>query len=673
MKEVVFKLKADGSQVNKSLKEIKEEIDSLNQALEKESIGTKRFKELAGALQDAQSEVKGLEKQFEGLEPEKKVEAFAKLGEGIAGGFAAATGAMALFGSENQKIEELMVKTQAAVAIAMGARAVSEGIVQGQIAKRLILDKLATVQTGLLTAATTAYNIVVGTTTGALKLLRVAMVSTGIGALVVGVGLLIANFDKVMDVVKNLTAQFLEFATPVRQFLEYLNIIDTEEEKLSANQLERSKTRVENWTEEEAIRQRAIDLAKAQGKSEKEIAALEIKLLEDKKNAYREYIRDKIKNGQAVTNEEVTQLNEIANVLAIRQATLETAARKEAEEERKRAEERRKAREKEYSDYIKQINEQLVNAKIEAISDGQKKEIALENKALEDKLKAIKGNSEVELALREQLEENSKNRLEAIKTKYAEEASQKALTDATNRIQKEYENEIAQQELVLLNKNATDEERYQAEQELVKIRRDQELQNQSLSLAQQRVIIEEAEQRITEIKNNALQERVNNEVAKSEALLSLNQSTQSSLQSLTELGIVNGKKASAASKALALAQIAIETAKSIAQMVGIATNTGSASGPAGPAVYAATLAGGIASILANVASASKLLGKSSVGDAASVATNISNGVQPQSPQSTDNTPRVKINSAFNIKATVVETDVTDTQSKVRSIEETATI
>ncbi len=48
------------------------------------------------------------------------------------------------------------------------------------------------------------YTTVVGTSTGAMKLFRIALVSTGIGAIIVGLGLLIANFDKVKKVVLNL-------------------------------------------------------------------------------------------------------------------------------------------------------------------------------------------------------------------------------------------------------------------------------------------------------------------------------------------------------------------------------------------------------------------------------------------------------------------------------------
>lgn len=48
------------------------------------------------------------------------------------------------------------------------------------------------------------YTAVMGTSTGALKLFRLALIATGIGAVVVALGLLIANFDKVKKAVLNL-------------------------------------------------------------------------------------------------------------------------------------------------------------------------------------------------------------------------------------------------------------------------------------------------------------------------------------------------------------------------------------------------------------------------------------------------------------------------------------
>jgi len=53
------------------------------------------------------------------------------------------------------------------------------------------------------TIATTISTAVVGTSTGALKALRIALAATGVGLLVVGLGLLIANFDKVTKFVQS--------------------------------------------------------------------------------------------------------------------------------------------------------------------------------------------------------------------------------------------------------------------------------------------------------------------------------------------------------------------------------------------------------------------------------------------------------------------------------------
>jgi chemotaxis protein histidine kinase CheA len=59
-------------------------------------------------------------------------------------------------------------------------------------------------QSKISTAIQAAYATVVGASTGAMKIFRLALVGTGIGAIVVGLGLLIANFDKVKKAVMNL-------------------------------------------------------------------------------------------------------------------------------------------------------------------------------------------------------------------------------------------------------------------------------------------------------------------------------------------------------------------------------------------------------------------------------------------------------------------------------------
>lgn len=66
-------------------------------------------------------------------------------------------------------------------------------------------SKIATFFTGM-------YTTVVGASTGAMKIFRLALVGTGIGAIVVGLGLLIANFDKVKKAVFNLIPGLADIA-----------------------------------------------------------------------------------------------------------------------------------------------------------------------------------------------------------------------------------------------------------------------------------------------------------------------------------------------------------------------------------------------------------------------------------------------------------------------------
>ena len=110
--------------------------------------------------------------------------------QALASGFELAQGAAALFGSESEDLQKAIVKITAATAVANGVQ---------QIAT--LVKEESAIKTAVLTAATGAYNVVVGTSTGALKAFRIALAATGVGLLVVGLVALIENFDKVKDAI----------------------------------------------------------------------------------------------------------------------------------------------------------------------------------------------------------------------------------------------------------------------------------------------------------------------------------------------------------------------------------------------------------------------------------------------------------------------------------------
>ena len=153
----------------------------------------------AGELKDKIGDAKALTDAFN---PDAKFKALSSSLAGVAGGFAAVQGGMALFGQQSEDVEKTLLKVQSAMALSQGLQSVGESI---DSFKQLgaVLKSTSLVQKAM-TAATAAYTFVTEAATGGLKLFRLALIGTGVGALVVGVGLLIANFDKVKKVIMNL-------------------------------------------------------------------------------------------------------------------------------------------------------------------------------------------------------------------------------------------------------------------------------------------------------------------------------------------------------------------------------------------------------------------------------------------------------------------------------------
>jgi uncharacterized membrane protein len=125
---------------------------------------------------------------------------------GVASGFELAQGSMALFGVEGENVQAALLKVQSAMALSQGLQGLKEAktsfIALGDSAKKTAVGQ------SILTAATAAYTFVTTASTTGLKLFRLALISTGIGALIVGVGLLVANFDSIVGVVKKAVGWF---------------------------------------------------------------------------------------------------------------------------------------------------------------------------------------------------------------------------------------------------------------------------------------------------------------------------------------------------------------------------------------------------------------------------------------------------------------------------------
>ena len=185
--------------VIKNINELEGAIEDLSNELKTLDFGSEEYKRTAAELNKLKSEFKDVEKEFEGLDTEQKLSAIGGALELVSGSFLIAASAARTFGADAETVEEVeRLEQQAleAVNIALGVRAVAEGLVQANMLKRVVTEKAANLQTKIATGLQTAYTAVVGASTGALKAFRIALISTGIGAIVVAIGALIANWDK---------------------------------------------------------------------------------------------------------------------------------------------------------------------------------------------------------------------------------------------------------------------------------------------------------------------------------------------------------------------------------------------------------------------------------------------------------------------------------------------
>ena len=116
--------------------------------------------------------------------------------EGVSGAFAIGTGVMGAFGVESDAVADTLLRVQSAMAISQGLQSVRTGIKNFQGLAATIKES---------TIAQQLFNFAVGGGTKAVKLLRVALVSVGIGAIVAGIAALVANFDKLKSFITGTT------------------------------------------------------------------------------------------------------------------------------------------------------------------------------------------------------------------------------------------------------------------------------------------------------------------------------------------------------------------------------------------------------------------------------------------------------------------------------------
>lgn len=194
--DVNIKNKSVG-ETQKTLKDLKTELKAVQNELVNLEEGSEAFNNAAkraGALADQINDVREVTRNLTaGDRLDKGINTLTSAVQGLAGGFALAQGASALFGQENEDVNKALLKVNGAMAILNGLTAIKE-----------TLDKKSAFSTTLLTGAQSAYNTAIGIGTGSVRLFgltaaqSIALATAGLSVLVTGVVLLISNFDLVI-------------------------------------------------------------------------------------------------------------------------------------------------------------------------------------------------------------------------------------------------------------------------------------------------------------------------------------------------------------------------------------------------------------------------------------------------------------------------------------------
>lgn len=198
---------------NLTLKELAQTSEILNKELENVDRSSERFKILQAAVIDVNKEIKNTELSLTALNREDVASAFGQL-TGAAGSL---TGAFVLLGGEgNETIEQIGQNLQRAIGITQAFQGSIEAVsassklwrnFSGIIKSNSTITKIATVvQTGF-NKVQSAFGKTVDTSSKALNGFKNAIIATGVGALIVAIGLLIANFDKIKAALSGVSAE----------------------------------------------------------------------------------------------------------------------------------------------------------------------------------------------------------------------------------------------------------------------------------------------------------------------------------------------------------------------------------------------------------------------------------------------------------------------------------
>lgn len=608
-------------QVEGKVVSLKTQLKQMKAELASGNLTGAEFDKMARAAGELEDRIGDVTQRVKNLASDsQKLEGFVSIAQGIVGGFAAVQGITALVGTENEELQKTMVKLQGAMSALAGIQAIANTLNANSAA----LVQLNAVKTGIMTVATNVWAWATEGLTRKQAALRVALLATGIGAIVAAIAFLIP-----------LLSDWLSGTEDLKKAQDKLNASLKEADEDLANYT----SEVEYNTKKEVL------LAKQKG------AAIENQRAIEKKGRQEELV--------LLLKDFNTKSKLLEDAKKIDVETLDKANEAFIESAKKF---RDKSRENELKNIQDEIDDKKEIDDAQKTFDDKEKDRQTKRTAAAEKAKATKDAEDAKIL--QKIKDN-----DAIQREYAKEQA-KILEEANiiiaeqnftarekerEAIGREFEEKIKSVEVGSEQEQALRDAWFIKLQESAKKYSDEEIAAKKESdekiAANTKAILEKSQQ-----------DYINSVNAKSE----IAKSSFDTLNSLGELALGQQFKQTAIGKTLALAQIATDTAVAISSAgVAAAKATAATGNPlSGVAVYVTTVAG----ILANVLRAKSIL--SGGGASGGSGGGGGGGGQQQNsnpPSITGFTRGTDAQGNPITKVVVLEKDITNSQMRVARI------
>jgi len=255
--KIALELDINAKGATTSLGQLEQEAERLNEELRKVPLGTKAFNDLKTELVGVNKQIKNTELSMEALDNEQVA---SELGS-VAGAVGDVSAAFVLLGGGGGAIEETVQNIEKAIGISMAFKGSIEGtqsamkLFNNVVKNSTALQKANNATTVLAAGIMKLFTGSVNTTSVAFKGLRAAIAATGIGLLVVGVGALVANFDKIKAAISGVSqaSKDLAKATSLR--------LKTNIENLDAIENQTNILRLQGKTERQILKMKIAALS----------------------------------------------------------------------------------------------------------------------------------------------------------------------------------------------------------------------------------------------------------------------------------------------------------------------------------------------------------------------------------------------------------------------------